>query len=115
MHMKPTEDVICVEAIRRTMQIFSGKWTFLVMGELHNGPRRFNDLNRSVGCSTKTLSDTLKMLESNGIVSRTVLPTMPVTIEYALQEKGRDFERVFVEMRRWGEKWLADAQVGQNP
>ena len=104
--MNPTDDTICVESIRRIMQIFSGKWTFLVMGELHNGSRRFNDLNRSIGCSTKSLSDTLKLLEENKVIVRTVQPTTPVTIEYALTEKGRDFERIFVEMRHWGEKWL---------
>lgn len=104
--MNPTDDIICVEAIRHIMQIFGGKWTFLVMGELHTGSKRFNQLNRSLGCSTKSLSDTLKLLEENGIVTRTVQPTTPVTIEYALTEKGRDFEKVFIEMRVWGEKWL---------
>lgn len=104
--MNPVDDVVCVEAIRCIMQIFGGKWTFLVMGELHEGAKRFNQLNRSLGCSTKSLSDTLKMLEENGIITRTVQPTTPVTIEYELTEKGRDFENVFIEMRRWGEKWL---------
>ena len=76
------------------------------MGDLHGGPKRFNQLNRSLGCSTKSLSDTLKLLEEHQVIMRTVLPTMPVTIEYTLTEKGRDFERVFIEMRKWGEKWL---------
>lgn len=101
-----TEDIICVESIRRVMQIFGNKWAFMVMGELHDGARRFNDLNRALGCSTKSLSDTLKSLEAEGIISRTVLPTIPVTVEYALEEKGRDFEGVFREMRIWGAKWL---------
>lgn len=104
--MNPTEDKICVEAIRMVMQIFGGKWTFLVMGELYEAPKRFNQLNKSIGCSTKSLSDTLKLLEENGVIDRTVLPTKPVTIEYSLTEKGMDFQNVFLEMRRWGEKWL---------
>lgn len=104
--MNPVNDTICVDSIRYIMQIFGGKWTFLVMGELHNGPRRFNDLNRSIGCNTKSLSDTLKLLEKNEIITRTVFPTTPVTIKYALTEKGRDFEKVFIEMRNWGKKWL---------
>lgn len=104
--MNPTDDKICVEAIRRTMQIFSGKWTFLVMGELYEGAKRFNELNRRLGCSTKSLSDTLKMLEENQVIERTVLPTKPVMIEYSLTEKGKDFQNVFREMRKWGEKWL---------
>ena len=104
--MKATEDIICVEAIRHVMQIFGGKWSFLVMGELHSGPKRFNQLNKSIGCSTKSLSDTLKMLEENQVIERTVLPTTPVTIEYSLTEKGLDFQNVFIEMRKWGTKWL---------
>lgn len=104
--MNPKDDIVCVEAIRHIMQIFNGKWAFLVMGELHTGPKRFNQINKSIGCSTKSLSDTLKLLETNEIVVRTVQPTTPVTVEYALTEKGRDFEQVFYEMRKWGEKWL---------
>ena len=98
--MNPTEDVVCVEAIKYVMQIFSSKWAFLVMGELHTGPKRFNQINKSIGCSTKSLSDTLKLLETNGVIIRSVQPTMPVTVEYSLTEKGRDFEKVFQEMRK---------------
>lgn len=104
--MNPMEDTVCVESIRHIMQIFSMKWAFMVMAELHPGPRRFNQINKSIGCSTKSLSDTLKQLEENGIISRKVHPTTPVTVEYSLTQKGRDFEKVFTEMRSWGEKWL---------
>ena len=109
--MHPTEDTVCVASIRHIMQLFSSKWAFLVMGELHPGARRFNQLQKSIGCSTKSLTDTLKLLEANGIITRTVLPTMPVTVEYTLTEKGRDFENVFIEMRNWGQKWLTDAEA----
>lgn len=104
--MNPKEDTVCVESIRHIMQIFSSKWAFLVMGELHDGPKRFNQINKSIGCSTKSLTDTLKMLEGNGIIIRSVQSTMPISVEYSLTEKGRDFENVFVEMRKWGSKWL---------
>ena len=59
-----------------------------------------------IGCSTKSLSDTLKSLENDGIIERKVYPTTPVTVEYSLTEKGKDFEPVFYEMRNWGAKWL---------
>lgn len=104
--MSVTNDLICVESIRKTMELFSGKWSFLVMGELHDGPRRFNQLNKSIGCSTKSLSDTLKLLEKNEIIIRTVQPSIPVTVEYTLTPKGKDFQNVFKEMRSWGEKWI---------
>lgn len=104
--MKVTDDTLCCESIKKIMEIFGGKWAFLIMGELHDEPKRFNQINRSIGCSTKSLSDTLKSLEANGIIVRKVYPTSPVVIEYSLTEKGRDFEKVFFEMREWGKKWL---------
>lgn len=104
--MNPLDDMLCVNSIKKIMEIFGGKWAFVIMGELHTGTKHFNELGRKLGISTKSLSDVLKNLESNGVVIRTVHSTIPVTVEYSLTEKGRDFERVFVEMREWGKKWL---------
>ncbi|MDR2167042.1 MAG: helix-turn-helix transcriptional regulator [Clostridiales bacterium] len=104
--MNPLDDKICVQAIKKIMEIFGGKWSFQILGELHTGAKRFNELGRNLGISTKSLSDALKNLEANGVVIRTVIPTTPVTVEYSITSKGRDFERVFYEMREWGKKWL---------
>lgn len=104
--MNPLDDTLCVDSLKKIMEIFGGKWTFAIMGELHMGTNHFNELIRKLGISTKSLSDALKSLEANGVVARTVLSTVPVTVEYSLTEKGRDFERVFFEMREWGKKWL---------
>ena len=104
--MLPTEDIICVESIRKVLEIIGGKWSFLIIGELHNGPKRFNQLNKAIKCSTKSLSDTLKLLEQNDVIIRDVKPTTPVTVEYSLTQKGKDFEKVFIEMRNWGSKYL---------
>lgn len=104
--MIPTDDTICVDSIKKAMEIFSGKWAFLVMGELYGGPIRFNELNKRLGFSTKSLSDTLKHLEQNQIITRSVIPTVPVTVEYSLTQKGIDFQSVFLEMRNWGAKWF---------
>ena len=94
--MPAKEDIICVESIKHIMSIFGGKWAFVIIGELRDGAKRFNELNRSIGISTKSLSDTLKNLEASGAIVRAVYPTTPVTVEYSLTEKGRDFEQVFV-------------------
>ena len=104
--MNPLDDTICVESIRKIMDIFGGKWSFLIIGELQTGTRHFNELSRKLGISTKSLSDALKSLGSNEVIVRTVHSTIPVTVEYSLTDKGRDFERVFIEMREWGKKWL---------
>jgi len=104
--MNPLDDMLCVDSIKNIMNIFGGKWTFVIIGELHTGTKRFNELGRKLGISTKSLSDALKSLELHGVVVRTVHSTTPVTVEYSLTDKGRDFERVFIEMREWGKKWL---------
>ena len=106
--MNALDDIVCVASIKKIMQIFGGKWAFLIMGELSSGAKRFNQMNRSLGCSTKSLTDALKTLEAEGIIHRTVYPVTPVVIEYSLSEKGKDFEQVFKEMRNWGERWLID-------
>lgn len=104
--MNPLDDMLCVDSIKNIMNIFGGKWTFVIIGELHTGTKRFNELGRKLGISTKSLSDALKSLELHGVVVRTVHSTTPVTVDYSLTDKGRDFERVFIEMREWGKKWL---------
>jgi DNA-binding HxlR family transcriptional regulator len=70
----------------------SDKWTILVVRTLGRGPLRFNALRREVGeISQKMLSSTLRDLEENGFVTRTVTPVIPPQVEYALTDLGRDF------------------------
>lgn len=106
--MNPMDDELCIESLKQIMEIFGGKWSFIIIGELHAGTKHFNELKRNLQISTKSLSDALKNLESNGIITRTVYSTSPIKVEYSLTEKGRDFEKVFLEMRNWGIKWLKE-------
>jgi DNA-binding HxlR family transcriptional regulator len=70
----------------------SDKWTLLVVRVLGRGPSRFNALRREVGkISQKVLASTLRDLEENGFISRTVTPTTPPQVEYALTKLGREF------------------------
>ena len=70
----------------------SDKWTILVVRVLGKGPCRFNALRREVGeISQKVLASTLRDLEENGFVSRTVTPAAPPRVEYALTDFGREF------------------------
>ncbi len=97
----------CSSLIQDVLKIFSGKWSFLVLAELIQGKRRFNELRRNLGnVNTKGLTDTLRHLEESGMISRKVFPTVPVTVEYELTEKGEAFHSIFKEMAAWGEKWL---------
>ncbi len=96
----------CARSVRQIMDIFGGKWSFAIICELHSEPKRFNEIRNDLGISTKSLSDVLKNLEANGVVTRTVHSAAPITVEYALTEKGSDFEQVFIKMSEWGMKWL---------
>jgi DNA-binding HxlR family transcriptional regulator len=78
--------------IGRLLSRITDKWTVLVVRVLGRGPRRFNALRRDVGeISQKVLASTLRELEENGFVSRTVTHTKPPQVEYALTDLGRDY------------------------
>ncbi|MDF2958473.1 MAG: transcriptional regulator, HxlR family [Paenibacillus sp.] len=93
-------------SICEVLQILGAKWAFLVLDELLQGPQRFNQLQRNVSIiKTQSLTDTLRHLEKNGLVHRQVFPTVPVTVEYSLTEKGSDFQTALKEMDKWVQKW----------
>ena len=88
----PEETTRQCEHISRMLARISDKWTLLVVRVLGRGPCRFNSLRREVGeISQKVLASTLRDLEENGFISRTVTPTMPPQVEYALTDLGREF------------------------
>lgn len=96
----------CSVSMEEAMQILGSKWTFWVIGELATAPRRFNALRRGLGnISTKSLTDVLRFLEQAHIIHRKVFATVPVTVEYSLTDKGKDFLRVYYTMQDWGQKW----------
>ena len=78
------------------------KWTVLVIMMLGDGPQRFSDLKRSVvGISQRMLTLTLRALERDGIVERTVHPTVPPKVEYALSDRGRSLRCALVPVADW--------------
>lgn len=104
--MIPAYDAVCLRSIRKVMDVFSGKWSFLVLEQLHIGTMRFSELSKTLNISTKSLTDTLRHLEAHGIINRKVFPTVPVTVEYSLTDKGRAFDSVLLAMKDWGNDWL---------
>lgn len=93
-------------SICEVLQILGAKWAFLVLEELLNGPQRFKQLQRKISIvKTQSLTDTLRHLENNGLVLREVFPTVPITVEYSLTEKGKDFQSALKEMEKWVQKW----------
>src|SRR6202167_5156702 len=80
------------------------KWAVLVLGLLKDEPVRFNGLRRLIeGISQKMLSQTLKSLERDGLVSRKAIPTVPVTVEYSITPLGRTLSATVDSLRVWAE------------
>jgi DNA-binding HxlR family transcriptional regulator len=94
-----------VGCIAAAMQIIGNKWTALILRDLFSGPKRFCELETSVGnINPRTLSQRLDDLESHGIVTRQSFAEVPPRTEYSLTEKGQDLQPVLEEMATWGDK-----------
>jgi len=77
-------------AVSEVLARVGDKWTILVVNELGQGPHRFNEIRRALGSiSQRMLTLTLRGLERDGLVTRTVFPTIPPKVEYALTPLGR--------------------------
>lgn len=89
--------------IRDALDVINGKWKLHIIGSLLHGNRRFKDLQRDIsGITAKMLSQELKSLELNGLVSRTVYDSAPVVVEYVLTPYGKTLQRLMDELRLWG-------------
>ena len=77
-------------AVSEVLSRVGDKWTILVVGELGQGPKRFNEIRRALGSiSQRMLTLTLRGLERDGLVTRTVFPTVPPRVDYELTKLGR--------------------------
>lgn len=87
---------------RPALEKIADKWTILILTVISAGPKRFNEIKRSLeGITHKALSDALKRLERNGLVTRTVLPTKPIGVEYAITPLGLSLGPPFQALFRW--------------
>jgi len=104
--------------VTETARIIGKKWYLIILHELTRGPMGFNELKRAVrGISAKVLSENLAELELRGLLTRSVYSASPVRVEYALTDKGRELDGIFLSMRIWGEKWAIclDAEAPEDP
>jgi DNA-binding HxlR family transcriptional regulator len=100
---------------RLVLDRIADKWAVLVLGLLGNGPVRFNRLRRQIeGISQKMLSQTLKSLERDGLVSRKVTPTVPVTVEYSITPLGETLSATVDGLRIWAETHIEKVLVAQR-
>lgn len=89
---------------RQLLGHLADKWALLVLDRIRNEPLRFNHLRRDIkGISQKTLSQTLKKLERDGLVSRAVYPTVPVTVEYAVTPLAATLTEMVNAIAHWAE------------
>ena len=90
---------------RQVLGLIADKWTSLVIGLLEDRPKRFSELQRGIeGISQKMLTQTLRQLERDGLVTRTVYPEVPPHVEYKLTELGLKLEEPIALLRQWAEE-----------
>lgn len=91
-------------AVKDSMELLTGKWKIHILGTLlYAGKMRYMDLQREIeGIGSKMLSKELQDLEMNQLITRTVLNTKPITVEYDLTEFGRTLEPIIDAIAQWG-------------
>lgn len=94
---------------RAALDRIASKWTVLIVDALGVGPLRYRALHRRIdGVSQKMLTQTLRELERDGLISRTVFPTVPPQVEYALTPLGRSLSGPIGAVREWAEQHIND-------
>ena len=92
--------------VEYTASIISNKWKVLILRDLFKGTKRYNELTRSVvGISAKVLTQNLRDLESDGIISRKVYPEVPPRVEYSITDMGLELKEILDVMKAFGEKY----------
>ena len=95
------------DAISETLARIGDKWTLLVVELLADGPMRFNEMRRTIGnISQRMLTLTVRGLERDGLVTRTVYPTIPPRVEYELTRLGRTLREPVIALAEWARKNL---------
>jgi len=95
-----------VGCIASAMEIIGNKWTALILRDLSDGPKRFSELEKSVGTiNPRTLSQRLDDLEKHAIITKKSYAEVPPRIEYTLTTKGEDLVPVLRQMAAWGDKY----------
>jgi DNA-binding HxlR family transcriptional regulator len=104
----PRHDCLRVGSI---LSLVGDKWTVMIVMVLRPGPRRFNDIKRTIGgISQQMLTRTLKSLERDGMVSRTVHPTVPPQVEYALTPLGHSLAGPVMQLGDWAGQHLLEIE-----
>lgn len=103
---------ICPCPVEATVTLIGNKWRILIIRDLIDGTKRFNEIKRSIGgISQKVLTENLRILEENGLVKRIVYQEIPPKVEYSLTDTGLSLRPVITSMREWGSEYLANMNI----
>ena len=92
--------------VATTVSLIGSKWKLLIMRDLLTRPWRFNELRRDLdGISQKVLTDSLRSMEADGLLVRTVFPEVPPRVEYALSPLGESMRPIIKSMEDWGKAY----------
>jgi DNA-binding HxlR family transcriptional regulator len=102
-------------AVREVLNRVGDKWSVLIVQLLSDRPKRFSELRREIeGISQRMLTLTLKGLERDGLVTRTVYPTLPLRVEYELTELGRTLRKPIQSLAKWAQENREGVQEARN-
>ena len=89
--------------VATTVQLIGSKWKLLILRNLLQRPWRFNEMKKALeGISQKVLTDSLRSMEADGLITRTVYPEVPPRVEYALSDLGQSMRPIIKAMEEWG-------------
>ena len=109
--MRSKADILPECPVATTVSMIGSKWKLLIMRNLLARPWRFNELQKSIdGISQKALTEALRSMEADGIVTRTVYPEVPPRVEYALTELGESMRPIIKSMENWGKAYKVQLQ-----
>lgn len=101
--------------VATTVELIGSKWKLLIMRNLMLRPWRFNELQRSLeGISQKVLTDSLRSMEADKIITRTVYAEVPPRVEYALSELGESMRPIIQSMEQWGLAYQEKIREGEK-
>ena len=97
--------------VATTVQLIGSKWKLLIIRNLRSRPWRVNELKKDLdGISQKVLTDSLRSMEEDGIITRTVYPEVPPRVEYALSPLGESMRPILDAMEQWGNEYKKQLQ-----
>ena len=110
--MRSKEEILPECPVATTVMMIGSKWKLLIMRNLLARPWRFNELQKSIdGISQKALTEALRSMAADGIVSRTVYPEVPPRVEYSLTELGESMRPIIKSMESWGMAYKEQMQT----